>query len=115
MGGVLGSKFVGVNAFSADVGWAMMLADWITNYDNQVLRFEMVGQGPSNRQAASSDAVQANVALAAMAMQANYSGFFNPGSGYWEPMGTLGAIVAQGNPDNTDLQTLLNNAVNGMG
>jgi len=114
MGGVLGSKFIGVNAFSEYVGWAMMLADWLTNYENQVKRFEMVGQGPSNIQAAASDAVQANVALAAMAMQANYSGFFNPGNTYWDPMGTLGAIIAQGNPDNIDAQTLLNNTVNSM-
>jgi len=114
MGGVLGSKFVGVNAFSEYVGYAMLLAEWITNYENQVLRFETVGQGPSNIQAAASPAVQANHALAAMAAQANYSGFFNPGGSYWDPMGTLGAIIAQGNPDNTDPQVLIDNAVNGM-
>jgi len=114
MGGVLGSKFVGVNAFSEYVGYAMLLAEWITNYENQILRFETVGQGPSNIQAAASPAVQANPALAAMAMQANYSGFFSPGGSYWDPMGTLGAIIAQGNPDGTDPQVLIDNAVQGM-
>ena len=114
MGGVLGSKLVGVNAFSENVGLAMMLAEWITNYYNQVLRFEMVGQGPSNILAAGSDAVQADVALAAMAAQANYSGYFNPGGSYWDPMGTLGTIIAQGNPDGTDPQVLIDNAVAGM-
>jgi len=114
MGGVLGSKLVGVNAFSENVGWAMRLGEWITNYENQVLRFEERDQGPSNTQAAASPAVQANVALAAMAAQANYSGFFNPGGSYWDPMGTLGAIISRGNPDNTAPQTLIDNAVNGM-
>jgi len=114
MGGVVGHKLIGVNAFSTEAGWAMMLADWLTNFDSQVIRFEQRGQGPSNTQAAASPAVQADPALVALAAQAQYSAFFGPGGSYWGPMETLGEIVRQGNPDNTPLQEILDNAVAGI-
>ncbi|MDR2572509.1 MAG: maltose ABC transporter substrate-binding protein, partial [Oscillospiraceae bacterium] len=114
MGGVLGSKLVGVNRFSEEAGWAMRLADWITNYENQVLRFDMRAQGPSNIQAAGSAAVQADLVLAAIADQARFSATFIPGGNYWGPSGTLAAIIADGNQDGTPLQELIENAVEGM-
>jgi arabinogalactan oligomer/maltooligosaccharide transport system substrate-binding protein len=114
MGGVVGHKLMGVNAFSEYVGWAMLLAEFLTNYDNQVTRFEVRGQGPSNIQAAASPAVQAEPALAALAAQAQFSAFFAPGGDYWGPMSTLGEIIVQGNPDGVALQTLLDNTVAGI-
>jgi len=89
----------------------MKLAEWITNEQNQIIRFEKRDQGPSNIRAAGSAEVQANIALAAIAAQAQYSGFFNPGGSYWEPADTLMRIIADGNQDGTPLQTLLDNAV----
>ena len=38
-GSVAGFKLVGVNKYSANAGWATLLADWITNEDNQAVRF----------------------------------------------------------------------------
>jgi len=114
MGGVLGCKLIGVNAFSEEVGLAMHLAEWVSNYQNQLLRFEMRQQGPSNIQAAADPAVQANIALAAMAKQAQFSKFFSPGDNYWGNADALGNILADGNPDNTPLQELLDNAVAAM-
>jgi arabinogalactan oligomer/maltooligosaccharide transport system substrate-binding protein len=114
MGGVVGHKLIGVNAFSAEAGWAMRLADWLTSYESQVIRFEERSQGPSNIQAASSPAVQADPALSALAMQAEFSAFFNPGGSFWNPMETLGEIVRLGNPDNIPLQELLDNTVAGI-
>ena len=43
-----GCKLIGVNAYSQHPEWASRLAEWITNEENQRLRFEMRGQGPSN-------------------------------------------------------------------
>jgi len=111
MGGVVGHKLIGVNAFGAWAGWAMELADFLTNYDNQVARFEERGQGPSNALASQSPEVQANPALAALAAQAEFSAFFAPGGNFWGPMETLGEIIRQGNPDNHDLQELLDTTV----
>ncbi|MDD3337023.1 MAG: extracellular solute-binding protein, partial [Eubacteriales bacterium] len=59
MASFAGYKLVGVNPFSANVGYAMMLADWLTNEENQTLRFEDQGDGPSNINAAGSEAVAA--------------------------------------------------------
>jgi len=114
MGGVVGHKLIGVNAFSQEAGWAMKLADWLTSFDSQVIRFEERGQGPSNIAASTSPEVQANPALVALAEQAQFSSFFGPGGNYWSSMETLGEIVRQGNPDNIPLQDMLNNAVAGI-
>jgi len=114
MGGVVGCKLIGVNAFSANAGWAMLLAEWLTNYESQVIRFEERGQGPSNIQAAASPLVQATPALAALAAQSQYSAVLLVGGNFWAPTETLGAIIAHGNPDNIDLQTLLDTAVVGI-
>ena len=47
MASFTGYKMVGVNAYSSNVKWAMKLAEWITNQDNQTRRFAERGQGPS--------------------------------------------------------------------
>ena len=65
-GSVAGFKLVGVNPYSANAGWAILLADWITNEQNQVIRFNEREIGPSNINAASSDAVAANIAISAL-------------------------------------------------
>lgn len=114
MGGVVGHKLIGVNAFSEYAGWAMELADFLTSYESQVIRFEQRSQGPSNIQAAASPEVQSNPALVALAEQAQYSAFFAPGGAYWDQMNSVGEIVRQGNPDNLDLQAILDDAVAAM-
>jgi len=114
MGGVLGCKLIGVNSFSENAGWAMRLAEFLTNYESQVIRFEERAQGPTNIQASNSPEVQSDPSLAAIAIQSQFSSIFMPGGNYWGPMETLGEIIVQGNPDGVDLQTLLDNAVAGM-
>jgi len=109
-----GYKLIGVNAFCENAGWAMRLGEWLTNYDNQVLRFKQRSQGPSNILAAASDAVKADPAQAAFAAQLEYAGLQIIGGNYWAPTEAFGQIVIQGNPDNIDLQTLLDNMVEGI-
>lgn len=109
-----GYKLVGVNPHSANVGYAMLLAQWITNEENQNTRFEERGMGPSNLNAAASDAVQAAPAIAALAEQAAYATPQRVGANYWTPAQTLGSILVNGNPDGTDLQELIDTAVEGI-
>lgn len=109
-----GYKLVGVNPHSANVGWAMLLAEFLTNEAAQAARFEARGLGPSNLAAASSDAVQANPAIAALAEQAAYATPQRVGGNFWSPAETLGQILASGNPDGTDLQELLDTTVEGI-
>lgn len=109
-----GYKLVGVNPHSANIGWAMLLAEYLTNEASQTARFEARGLGPSNLAAASSDAVQSNPAIAALASQAAYATPQRVGDNFWSPAETLGQILASGNPDGTDLQTLLDTTVEGI-
>ena len=115
MGSAAGYKMMGVNANSKQVGWAMELAKFLTNEDSQQTRFEEREIGPSNIKVGESDEVKANVALAAVTAQNGANGVVQSvGSNYWDPTKSFGEIMAQGNPDGTDLQTLLDNLVDAV-
>ncbi|HRX57858.1 MAG TPA: extracellular solute-binding protein [Eubacteriales bacterium] len=118
MGSFDGYKLVGVNAYSENVGWAMRLAEWLTNEENQIALYEGTGGSavPSNVNAASSESVQANPVVAALAMQSQFASAqsLSVGGNYWTPTETLGNILANGNPDGTDLQQLLDETVAGV-
>ena len=114
MASFAGFKLVGVNPYSANVGDAMDFAAFMTNEESQISRFELRGQGPSNVNAAASESVQAAPAIAALAAQAGFSDVQRVGGKYWDPAAALGKIIVNGNPDNVDLQTLLDNAVAGI-
>lgn len=109
-----GYKLIGVNPYSANVGWSMLLAEYLTNYDSQAARFEARGLGPANIEVGSTDAVQANQAISALAEQAAYATPQRVGNNFWTPAETLGQILASGNPDGTDLQTLLDTTAEGI-
>ena len=55
MSSFVGYKMIGVNAYSKHKEWALKFADWITNEENQNLRFAKRGQGPSIINAAESE------------------------------------------------------------
>ena len=109
-----GYKLVGVNTYSQQAGWAMLLAQWLTNEENQMLRFNDQGDGPSNIKAAANEAVLANAAISALAAQGQFATAQRVGGNYWSSAATLGAILSQGNPDGTPLSELLETAVSGI-
>ena len=111
-GSAAGYKMMGVNANSKQVGWAMELAKYLTNEESQKTRFEKREIGPSNIKVSESDEVKNNIALAAVTAQNDKAGVVQMvGSNYWDPAKSFGEIIAQGNPDNEDLQSLLDNLV----
>lgn len=114
MASFAGFKLVGVNPYSENLYEAMMFAQYMTNEESQISRFEIRGQGPSNMNAAASEKVQAAPAIAALAAQSAYSTVQRVGGKYWDPAAALGKILVNGNPDGIDLQTLLDNAVAGI-
>ncbi len=114
MASFAGYKLVGVNAFSANVEWAMKLANYMTNEESQTSRFTMRNQGPANVKAAASAEVQADPAIAALAAQSDFATAQNVGSNYWSPVDTFGAIMVAGNPDGLDLQEALDTMVAGI-
>lgn len=114
MGSFAGYKLIGVNPYSKNVGWAMEFAKYMISEENQVKRFEAVGDGPSNVKAAANEKVLANQAIAALAAQSAYATVQRVGNNYWTPAAALGTILSQGNPDGTPLADLLSNAVAGI-
>ena len=109
-----GYKMFGVNAYSEHLAWAHKLADWITNEENQILRFEERSQGPSNIVAASSDAVGKVPAIAAVIDQSQYGVLQRVGNSYWNACTSFADTIAAGNPDNMPMQDLMDRLVNGI-
>ena len=86
----MGCKLIGVNGYSQQKAEAHKLAQWLTNEQNQLTRFETRGFGPSNKVVAQSSAVQNDPIISAVMEQAKYSRAQKgvPGN-YWTPMGAL--------------------------
>ncbi len=109
-----GYKMVGVNAYSEYKEWAMKFADWITNEDNQKLRFEVRELGPSNKNAADSDAVGNAPAIQALLQQSEFATLQRVGNNFWSPVQVFGETMAAGNPEGKSLQDLLDTMVEGV-
>jgi len=85
---------------------AMALAEYITSEEAQVKRFAAREMGPSNVNAAASDAVTANIALAALASQSAYgTSQKNVLGTYWTPAEAFGLEME--NKSTADMQGLL--------
>lgn len=107
-------KLVGVNAGSAQAGYAAELAAFLTSEENQLLRFEQMGDCPANTVAAFSDAVCQSPAITALAEQSEYAVVQRVGDNYWASAASLGSALAAGNPDGTELSQLLRLRVAGI-
>lgn len=105
MGSFGGCKILGVNTQSAQPVEAMQLAEFLTGEASQLRRFEVRGYGPSNINAASSDMIAANPALAALAAQSEYAITQLIIGDFWTPATAFGnELIAN---EQNDLQTLL--------
>lgn len=109
-----GYKLIGVNAHTKHPEWAMKLARFLTNEENQKKRFDLTGECPSNIKAAASEQVQKSPAIAALAEQAKYASVQRVGDAFWTPTNVFGMVMADGNRDNKDLQGLLDKMVRGI-
>lgn len=109
-----GCKLIGVNAYSEHPKWAARLAEWITNEDNQRLRFEMRGQGPSNIAVADSSEIQNSPAIAALLEQSEFSQIQRVGGKFWDPVSEFAGNMSAGNPSGQDLQEQLDVMAEGV-
>lgn len=109
-----GCKLIGVNAYSKYPDWAARLAEWITNEENQTLRFVMRGQGPSNINAANSLEVQSSPAIAALLAQSEFSQIQRIGGKFWDPVSEFATNIALGNPSGKPFQAQLDSMVEGI-
>ncbi len=89
---------------------AMALAEFLTNEESQVKRFEVLELGPSNIKAAESDSVKENVALSALAEQSAFAKTQkNVLGSFWGPAEAFGKALIDGN--NEDMKSLLDKMV----
>lgn len=107
----IGYKLVGVNAYTQNPKWAQRLAQWITNEENQMIRFERNGDCPSNVNAAASEKVTDSPAIAALAAQAEFAHIQRVSDSFWMPVYVYGTTIAAGNLDDKGLQDLLDQMV----
>ena len=108
MGSYAGYKFVGVNSHAKNVGWSMLLAEYLTNEESQLEIGLATAEGPANTVAA---AQIESPALAALAAQSAYADQQVVGNNFWDPAKALGQNLVDGA---TDLQGVLDDAVAGI-
>lgn len=107
MSSFTGYKMMGVNAYSEQKEWAMKLADWLTNEQNQMIRFEKKSHAPSNINASSSKELANVPAIQAVLDQSQYGSLQRVGNKYWDACKNFADTIAQGNPHNIKLQELM--------
>lgn len=114
MSSFTGYKMIGVNSYSENLEWAHKFADWITNEENQTVRFVERNQGPSNIKAASSDEVMKVPAIQAVIAQSEFGVLQRVGNNFWSPCTEFANVLISGNLENMSLQELLDNLVAGI-
>lgn len=111
MGSYSGYKLLGVNSYSKNSEWAAKLAEWMTNEENQQLRFEKRGNVPSNKNAAGSSAVTGNVANKGLIAQSAFASLQRVGGNYWEPAMLFGINMAAHDLEGKSMQRVLDTMV----
>lgn len=112
MSSFAGFKLVGVNAQTKFAVEAMTLAEWLTNEANQLLRFNTRKMGPSNKKAADSADVKANIALAALALQNQFAvAQKDVPNNYWSPAEAFG-LALENKDYSKSIQQMLDDMVN---
>ena len=114
MASFTGFKMVGVNAYSEETEWAHKFADFITNEENQNLRFVTRNQGPSNIKAAASEEVSKVPAILAVIDQSQYGTLQRVGNSYWNACTEYSKVLVAGNPSNKSMQELTDTLVAGI-
>lgn len=115
-----GYKFEAVNAYSENMGWAVLFAEFMGNEESQMLHFEQAAQVPTNVNALASDEIAANAAITAAISEnvSNNIGVIQKvGGKYWDPAQTFGELIAKGKVSANDdkaIQEVLDNLVDGV-
>lgn len=112
-----GYKFEAVNAYSKNTGWAVLLAEFISNEESQKLHFDLLKQPPTNSNVLASDAIQNDKAIAAAVSQGDFGVVQAVGQKYWDTSKTFGEMVAKGKinaKDDKAIQKALDNLVDGV-
>lgn len=113
LSGFMGYKLIGVNGFSRNVAESLKLAQFLTNEQSQLRRYEVRGFGPTNTNVANLDVIKNDKVISVVMKQAalNRTQKGVPTT-YWTPMSALVKDLASGTDvDDATLQALLDNLV----
>jgi hypothetical protein len=119
LGSYTGNKLMGVKpqADAKKAAVLSLLAQFLTNEQCQMERYNEFQWGPSNKAAQSSEAVQANISLAALAKQGEHGQPQGQIHGSWWDIAKLLGADAKAAKTDADLQKALDNytaAINGV-
>lgn len=104
LSGYFGYKLIGVNGYSKNKGEAHKLAQWLTNEQNQILRYETRGFGPTNINAMKMDKVINDPVIKTIFQQATFNRTQKGvPSQYWTPMGSLVTPIITAKNDGTEV------------
>ena len=92
----------------------MKLADWLTNEENQTLRFVQKNQVPANSKAAASEEASRIPAVQAILDQSHHGNLQRVGNKYWNACTEFADTMIAGNPNDMDLQELMDNLTAGI-
>lgn len=115
-GAVASYKLMGVNPHSQNTGWAMLLAEFLTNEESQVARYTARQLPPCNLAASSDPAVASDKGVAGLADQSAHAQLQAAGGKYWDPTKSFGEQIAQGTiaSDDASVQAALDALVAGV-
>ena len=114
--GVVSSKLIGVNPHAENTGWAVLLAEFLTNEESQIARFEARQLVPTNINASNNDAVLADKGAAGLVAAGEVGQVQSVGGKFWDPVASFGEQIAQGTigSDDAAIQTALDQLVEGV-
>ena len=109
LGSYTGNKLMGVKPQTDAKKGAVLslLAQYLTNEENQLKRYEKFQWGPSNLNAQASESVQSNISLAALAKQGNYGQPQGQIHGSWWDIAKLLGADAKAATSEDDLKAAL--------
>ena len=103
-----GYKAIGINKTCKNPAEAMKFAQFITNYENQVKRYNDRGFAPSNKQAAAHADVLADPSIAALSTQMGYTYPQNSVvSSFWTPAEAVGLELEKKTVEDSKLPDLI--------
>lgn len=111
MASYIGYKLVGVNQYSTQKRWAEKFANWMTNEENQTLRFKLRGQNPTNLNAKEDPEIINSRPIKALTAQARYASLQRVGPYYWAAIGSFGKDISEGKITKYKLQDTLDDLV----
>ena len=111
LGSYTGNKLMGVKPQTDPKKQAVLslLAQWLTNEECQMARYNKFQWGPSNKNAQGSEAVQSNASLAALAKQGEFGQPQGQIHGAWWDIAKLLGAEAKAAASDADLQKALDN------